>query len=302
MRRFALIAALVLAAPAAAQGPGAPPAPIVAVGGLRPVSEHVQVIPDNLVPVVPNVGFVVGSKAVLVVDTGLGARNGAAVYEAAKRLAGDRAIYLVATHAHPEHDLGAQAFPAGALLIRSAEQTADRDNDLNLAKVFAGRSPAMAELLQGATWRPADRGFDREMTLDLGGVSARLIALGPNHTAGDTAVWVAADRVLFSGDVAMKAQPAVVTPKATLAGWFESLDRLEALKPAVVVPSHGPVGDAGFIAGYRAYLQEVQWRTAEAKAKGLSPEQAAAQVTEAMAAKYPDRGRLAGAIRMAWGS
>jgi glyoxylase-like metal-dependent hydrolase (beta-lactamase superfamily II) len=91
--------------------PQAEQAPVVKVEGLRQISPHVHIIPDNSVPVVPNVGYVVGDRAVLVIDTGLGPPNGAAVYEVAKKLAGTKALYLVTTHVHPEHDLGAQAFP-----------------------------------------------------------------------------------------------------------------------------------------------------------------------------------------------
>ena len=56
------------------------------------------------------------------IDTGLGPPNGAAVYEVAKKLAGAKALYLVTTHVHPEHDLGAQAFPGTTTLIRSFAQ------------------------------------------------------------------------------------------------------------------------------------------------------------------------------------
>jgi len=75
-----------------------PPAPIVKVEGLRQIFPHVHIIPDNSVPLVPNVGYVVGDSAALVIDTGLGPRNGAAVYEVAKKLAGTKALYLVTTH------------------------------------------------------------------------------------------------------------------------------------------------------------------------------------------------------------
>src|SRR5262245_59460705 len=104
------IAALALAATAPPLAAQTPP-PIVKVEGLRQISAHVHIIPDNSVPAVPNVGYIVGDRAVLVIDTGLGPPNGAAVYEVAKKLAGPKAIYLVTTHVHPEHDLGAQAFP-----------------------------------------------------------------------------------------------------------------------------------------------------------------------------------------------
>ena len=278
-----------------------PPPPLVKPEGLKAISEHVQVIPDNSVPLVPNVGYVVGDKAVLVIDTGLGPRNGQAVYEVAHKLAGSRQIYLAVTHVHPEHDLGAQAFPAETKLIRSADQQQDiAEFGLDLAKVFAGRSATNAELLKGADFRKPDIVFDKEYDLDLGGVSARLVALGPNHTRGDVGIWVEGERVLFAGDLAMKAQPAFASPYSSIRQWFASLDRLEALKPVVVVPSHGPVGDAGFITGYRSYLKEVLERTTAEKKAGRSADAAVQDVTAAMVDRYPDRGRLAGAIKAAY--
>ena len=72
----------------------------------------------------------------------------------------------------------------------------------------------------------------------------------------------------------------------------------EALKPAVVVPRHGPLGDVGFIQGYRTYLDEVAERTAAAKAAGASQDAATETVWQAMSARYPDRGRLGMAVRM----
>jgi hypothetical protein len=60
------------------------------------------------------------------------------------------------------------------------------------------------------------------------------------------------------------------------------------------------VGDAGFIEGYRAYLKEAAERAGKAKAAGQTLEQATAMVTEAMTARYPDKGRLAGAVRIGY--
>ena len=279
-----------------------PPPPIIKPEGLRPISAHVHIIPDNNVPLVPNVGIIVGERAALVVDTGLGPSNGSTVLSVAQKLAGSRPLFLVTTHAHPEHDLGAQSFPATTKLIRSTDQIKDIDEfGLRLATVFGTRSPLHAELLKGAEFRKADITFEKEYDLDLGGVRARLIAMGANHTRGDIAIWVGADRVLFAGDVAMKAQPAFASPYSSLRHWLASLDRLEALKPVLIVPSHGPTGDnADFITGYRSYLAEVRDRTATEKRGGKSAEQAVEIVTAALAERYPDRGRLAGAVKSAY--
>jgi glyoxylase-like metal-dependent hydrolase (beta-lactamase superfamily II) len=291
--------ALALASPLAAQ---TPPPPIVKTEGLKQISPHVQIIPDNSVPLTPNVGYVIGDKAMLVIDTGLGPRNGAAVYEVANKLGGDKPIYLVTTHVHPEHDLGAQAFPTTIKLIRSNDQVKDiAEFGLQLAEVFAKRSAINAELLKDANFRKADITFDKDYDLDLGGVHARLTAMGANHTAGDTIIWIESDRVLFSGDIAMRAQPAFASPHSSLERWMASLDQLEALKPAIIVPSHGPTGDGiGFITGYRTYLAEVRERTAAEKHAGHSADEAVATVTAAFGERAPDKARLAGAIRTAY--
>jgi len=302
MRPSCIITALALVALAAPVAAQTPPPPIVKVEGLRQISPHVHIIPDNSVPLVPNVGYVVGDKAVLVIDTGLGPRNGSAVYEVAKKLGGAKALYLVTTHVHPEHDLGAQAFPDTIKLIRSTDQVKDiAEFGLSLAKVFASRSEINAELLKGADFRKADITFDRDYDLDLGGVHAKLTAMGANHTAGDTIIWIDSERVLFSGDIAMRAQPAFASPHSTVKHWLASLDALEALKPAIIVPSHGPTGDGvGFITGYRADMTEVRDRTAAEKKAGHSADEAVTTVTAAFGDRAPDKGRLAGAIKAAY--
>ena len=80
-------------------------------------------------------------------------------------------LYLATTHFHPEHDLGAAAFPPAAKMIRSRDQQKDIDEfGLSVAKTFSDRSPAMAELLKGAEFRKADIFFETEYALDLGGI------------------------------------------------------------------------------------------------------------------------------------
>jgi glyoxylase-like metal-dependent hydrolase (beta-lactamase superfamily II) len=280
----------------------APPAPIVRVEGLRQISPHVHIIPDNSVPGVPNIGYVVGDRAALVIDTGMGPPNGAAVYQVARKLAGTKPIYLATTHIHPEHDLGAQGFPDTTQLIRSTDQVKDiAQSGLQLANIFAKRSAIHADLLKGANFRSADMTFAQSYDLDLGGVHAKLTAMGPNHTVGDTIIWIEPDRVLFSGDVAMRAQPVFASPQSSRRHWLASLDRLETLKPAIIVPSHGPVGDGTlFITAYRSYLEEVRDRTEAEKRAGRSLEQTIAAVTAAFGDRAPDKARLAGAIRSAY--
>ena len=294
--RKAAVALWSLVLPALAQQPTAP-ASVVREGVTEKLTPHVWAIPDGGASLVPNVGIVVGRKAVLVVDTGMGTRNGNTVLREVGKLARGLPIYIVTTHVHPEHDMGAHVFPPPSKLIRSRDQVADiaAGTGMNLVPVFAARSALNSELLVGASHRVADLVFDHEYTLDLGGVKAKIYAMGTNHTAGDTVVLV--DGVLFSGDVAMKPQPSFANPTATITHWLTSLDRLEAMKAKTLVPSHGGFGGPEIIAGYRSYLTHIRDRAAQLRGAGRSQEEVVETITNEMVADYPDRNRLAGAIR-----
>jgi glyoxylase-like metal-dependent hydrolase (beta-lactamase superfamily II) len=277
--------------------PATAPASLVREGVTEKITRHVFAIPDGSAMLVPNVGIIVGRKAVLVVDTGMGTRNAETVLREVAKVGAGKPIYIVTTHVHPEHDMGAHAFPKSSKLLRSKDQLADiaAGTGTSLVPMFASRSPLNAELLKDARHRDADIVYDKEYTLDLGGVTAKIRAMGLNHTLGDTVVLV--DGVLFAGDIAMKPQPMVLNPKATLTHWLASLDALEAMHPRRIVPSHGPFGGLELIEGYRAYLTHIRARTAELRKAGKTQDETVQIVTDEMSAQYPDKFRLMGAIR-----
>lgn len=175
-----------------------------------------------------------------------------------------------------------------------------RDDGMRMANVFRQRGPAFVDLLEGARFRPADIVFEKEHVLDLGGVTVRIIAMGPNHTPGDTVILVEPDGVLFSGDVAMKFQPSFASPASNIDHWLKSLDRIEALKPKLLVPSHGPTGGLEIVAGYRAYLTDIRDQVAADRRAGRSEAEAIAAVVSRMSEAWPDRARLEGAAKAAW--
>jgi glyoxylase-like metal-dependent hydrolase (beta-lactamase superfamily II) len=280
--RVLMAAALVLQA--------APPDPLIAESALAKVSDHVWVISDRNIGLVPNVGIIVGTRATLVVDTGLGPRNGETVLRATNTVSKNAELYVVSTHFHPEHALGESAFPASATVIRARAQQQDIDEfGLALARTFAGRSTLVAALLKDAQFRKADIFFDREYALDLGGVRVRLLSLGPTHTRGDTIVWVEPDRILFAGDVVMNHTfVAFASPYSSVKAWLADLDQLASLRALTVVPSHGPAGDASLIAGQRAVMAAIQARAAQMKRQGKSADETATAVQAEFQAKYPD--------------
>jgi glyoxylase-like metal-dependent hydrolase (beta-lactamase superfamily II) len=284
----------------AAQQPPARPDPLIKEGVTEKISDHVHVIPDGNVSLVPNVGIIVGSRATLVIDTGMGVRNGQAVLREVAKVSRNRDLYLATTHVHPEHDLGAGAFPPETKMLRSkAQQEEIAETGLNTARIFSGMSALNAQLLNGVEFRKADIAFEKDYSLDLGGVKVRLMAIGPAHTRGDTAFFVEGDNVLFAGDVAMMALPAFSSPASSVRQWLKDLDLFESLKPKRIVPSHGAMGDLSMVTNYRTFLTTVSDRTHALKMQGKSLEETTQAVQSELQSRY-DRQRMTGAIRAAY--
>jgi glyoxylase-like metal-dependent hydrolase (beta-lactamase superfamily II) len=271
---------LLVAAIAAAQGNQ----PILSEETHR-VSEHVYVIMGF-----PNVVFVVGNRATLVVDTGLGPRNGATVARVAKNFAPNNKLFLTTTHFHPEHAGGEPGFPSNTILIRDAVQQDEMNkHGMEMVEMFRSRSAQNAELLANLKLRTPDIVFGNEATLDLGGVTARLMWLGTAHTKGDELTFVEPDSALISGDIVEnKLVPSIPSADGSITGWLGVLDKLAPLNPRYVVPDHGELGDGSLITKERAFIVDLRSRALELKQKGTSAEDAGKQLLAEFKTKYSD--------------
>jgi glyoxylase-like metal-dependent hydrolase (beta-lactamase superfamily II) len=184
------------------------------------VSDHVWAIVGW-----PNIAIVTGNRATLVVDTGLGPRNGATIMRVVKKLSTAEKLFLTTTHFHAEHTAGEAGFPADTILIRPAVQQEEVEKSLaGMIARFSTLSEQNRELLAGVKIRAPDMVFDRELKLDLGGVTARLLWLGTAHTKGDELIFVEPDSTLIPGDIVQdKIVPRLTAVKGVSgAGWLSS--------------------------------------------------------------------------------
>jgi glyoxylase-like metal-dependent hydrolase (beta-lactamase superfamily II) len=287
--RFLTLVACVLLASAAAAQRGPAPDPLVKENATVKLAEHTYVIPDSNVPMVPNVGIVIGSRATLVIDPGLGRRNGETVLREVAKVSRNTDLYVATTHFHVEHTTGALAFPLTAKYVNSKVQEAEfAEAGAEQAQGFSSRSPLAAELLSDAAGgRKADITFDRDYIVDLGGVRVRFLVVGPTHTRGDTGFFVEGDGVLFAGDVVMNQSFLAASQVSSIKAWLSAFDEFEQMRPRTIVPAHGPVGDGSIIAVNRAILQGVQGRARQLKAEGRSADAAATTVQGEFQAQYP---------------
>lgn len=265
------------------------PPPLVQEGKTIKVSEHVYVIPDGRVNLVPNIGMIVGNRATLIVDAGMGPRNGQTVLRELAKVNKNTDLYFATTHFHPEHMTGVQAFPTNTIIIRPEVQEEEVEKKQpEFIQNFSRRTADLKALLADVKPRPPDILFDKEATIDLGGLTVKLLWLGPAHTRGDCFVFVQEDGVLFTGDAVIN-RFFPIFPDADASGknWLAILDQLDEFHARTIVPGHGEVGDASLIGIERTYLKAVQSRTAELKAQGKTADEAEKILSAEFRAQYP---------------
>jgi glyoxylase-like metal-dependent hydrolase (beta-lactamase superfamily II) len=242
---------------------------------LKQVAPHTWVIMGF-----PNIGIVVGDKATLVVDTGLGNSNGATIAAIARKLStkGQRLI-LTTTHFHPEHAAGQGGFPPGTQVIRARVQQEEMDKDGASIMGFFARADAMKPFMQDARLIKADTLFDKQQDLDLGGVHARLYWFGAAHTRGDEIVFVPEDRLILPGDVVEnRISPNIICETCSPRKWALVVDEIAKLKPERVVPDHGELGDGALVGQERAFLLALDKRAMELKKQGVPADAAGKQI------------------------
>lgn len=280
------------------------PDPLVKENVTVKLAPHTYVIPDGNVPLVPNVGIIVGSRATLVIDPGLGRRNGETVLREVAKISKNTEIFIASTHFHAEHTTGYLAFPASAKYVSPVVQQAEFvEGSAQQIRTFSARSPMTAQLLEGATGRRVDITFDRDYVLDLGGVRVRFLVVGPTHTRGDTGLFVEGDDVLFSGDVVMNHSFLAATGVSSMKAWLAAFDAFDAMRPNTIVPAHGAVGDASIIGTSRAIMLGVQTRAQALKAQGRPADEVAMMVQmefQEMHPGWPRANGLAAAARAAY--
>ncbi len=250
------------------------------------ISDHVWAIMGF-----PNIAIVVGSRATLVVDTGLGPKNGATAARVAAKLApNNQKLFLTTTHFHPEHAAGEPGFPPGTILIRDAVQQGEMEkHGQEMIEMFSQRSPQNKELLAGVALRSPDVLFEREATIDLGGVTARLLWFGGAHTKGDELTFVEPDRTLISGDVVQnKTMPNIFGDGGTPATWLAVLEKVAALNVAHVLPDHSAPGDGSLVSAEWDLISEIRTRALALKQQGVALDDAGKQISAELKTQHPD--------------
>lgn len=187
---------------------------------------------------IANVGFIVGTRCVAVIDTGGTLAEGRALRAAIRAVTPLPVCYVINTHMHPDHIFGNAAFKAdhpefvGSARLAQAEASR-ADNYMRALNRELGSAAAGSEII------PPTKTIDGSGTLDLGDRRLTLRTWKTAHTNNDLTVYDEKSGTLWTGDLLFVGCIPVVD--GSVVGWLDDIARIRQMNPRHVVPGHGPL-------------------------------------------------------------
>jgi glyoxylase-like metal-dependent hydrolase (beta-lactamase superfamily II) len=241
-----------------------------------------------------NLGFVVGSDAVLVVNTGPSRRVAEALHAAIRRVTDKPVKWAVNVNSQNHYWHGNDYFRSQGARILAQREAGRLMCELGPGQL-AANTDRLKEKAAGTRLAYPDELVDARGELRLGSVEVQVLHFGAAHTVGDLTVWLPNSGVLFAGDIVYTERMLAVIPVGNTGNWLKAFDQLAALSPKQLVPGHGNPADIGRARrdtrDYLAYLRE---QAKVAFDRGENPDDFAKKLDQSRFRYLANFGELAG--------
>lgn len=188
---------------------------------------------------ISNIGFIIGSKGVAVIDSGGSLKTGQRLRAALREITALPILYVINTHIHPDHIFGNAAFLAEQPQFIGHEKLANAMELRKPAYLKQGQQLLHDDFAGSDIIKPTVS-VAQTLVLDLGQRKLLLQAYPNAHTNTDLTVFDETSGTLWTGDLLyIKRTPSL---DGDIKGWLKALDQLQQLKNIKqAVPGHGPV-------------------------------------------------------------
>jgi glyoxylase-like metal-dependent hydrolase (beta-lactamase superfamily II) len=240
----------------------------------------------------PNSGVIIGDDSVMIVEAQATPRLARKVIDCVRSVTDKPISHLVLTHYHAVRVLGASAYGADQIIMSDTARSmvverGQEDWDSEFARfprLFEGH-----EEIPGLTWPTTT--FSEAMTVYLGNRRVDIFVPGRAHTAGDAAIWVPDEEVMFTGDI-VEYHSACYCGDGHFADWGDTLDVIAGFQPRAIAPGRGDalIGPDVELAieSTRDFVQSTYDPIARVAAKGGSLKEAMAACRAVCDPKFND--------------
>ena len=186
---------------------------------------------------IANIGFIVGSEAIAVVDPGGSLSIGKELKNAIREVSTLPIRYVIVTHIHPDHCLGTPHFLESEPEIIGHYRLPDAI--LQRGSFYVERSKEVLGDHEVETIVAPTLLVESETTIDLGQRKLLIRAHETAHTDNDLSVFDYNTKTLWLSDLLFLERAPVVDGSIT--GWIKTLNSLQKISADVVVPGHGSI-------------------------------------------------------------
>ncbi len=242
-----------------------------------------------------NLAFVVGSKAVAVIDTGYTPMMAEEMLRHIRTITSLPVKYAINTNSQPHRFMGNDVFKsAGAMLITSPQEkermskqagqfTIAVENNLGLPKNSVKIPPLPTTLVKD------------KKSIDLGKLKIVIENFGVSHTPSSLTVHIAADNIVYAGDILYAHRLLSVLPDSKVKGWINTYNKLKKYGDVIFIPGHGePAKLSAFDFSTLSYLTLLHSHMKKSVDDGLDSQDAIKSLNQGEYSKLALYDQLAG--------
>lgn len=219
-----------------------------------------------------NAMVIVTNQGVVLVDTGNSQPDTRDLAAKIKSVTDQPVRWVVISQYHGDHFGGSPYFMPATLVVHDRVAKEIAAMKPYQVKSWRKRFPEKQAQLQNLSPIDMVLSFPDRMTLNLGGKRIELIYVEDTYNTGDVAVWLPDSGVLHGSFAAYKDRHPDVRPDyshGTTVTMLKQLEALIALKPRVVIPSHGPLSNVADLQAMVDYVLLARQKVRTQMASGV---------------------------------
>ena len=189
---------------------------------------------------IANIGFIVGKKSVLIIDTGGTLEIAKNLLETVKNKTSLPISHVVITHGHPDHYLGSEIFKISNIQFIGHENLKRSINmNFNFYKTLQASSIEDQSILDIKPVFPdLEIKKNQTITVDLGSREVKIRAWESGHTDSDLSVYDVKSKILWTENIFVNRIPSV---RASILGWKKNLEITSKMDINKIIPGHGKI-------------------------------------------------------------
>ncbi len=189
---------------------------------------------------IANIGFIVGSKSIAVIDTGGTPQIGMNLLKKIRETSSLPISHIIITHSHPDHFFGTQALINDKVMVIGHEKLERalitnfefyKNLQFNLIKQKSIKQTKL--VVPNKTVK-----VGKIETIDIGNREIEIRAWKSGHTDNDLSIYDKKTKFFWSENIFIHRTPSI---RASIKGWKSNLDEILKMDINTIIPGHGPL-------------------------------------------------------------